>query len=177
MTVSPSQADRGGRTVDPAVFPLTDGPGAVRAASEWLVAAGRWLEIPPQPLHRLEVCLNELLANVIEHGGARAPSLPVRLDLRSGSAPDPHPADGRASGDALQGEATLTLRDGGTPFDPASHTPAGAPARLADARPGGLGLVMVRQLSDAFSYRRERDQNVVTVRVRWRQPTAGLHGG
>jgi anti-sigma regulatory factor (Ser/Thr protein kinase) len=177
MTVSPSQTDSGSRAVDPVEFALTDGAWAVRAASQWLVAAGRSLGVPPQPLHRLEVCLNELLANVIEHGGERARSLPVRLDLRSGSVAGPISPDGRASRNVLQGEATLTLSDGGIRFDPALHTPAGAPARLADARPGGLGLVMVRQLSDAFSHRRERDQNVVTVRVRWPKPTAGLHGG
>jgi anti-sigma regulatory factor (Ser/Thr protein kinase) len=177
MTVSPSPTDRGSRAVDPAEFALVDGARAVRAASEWLVAGGRWLDIPPQPLHRLEVCLNELLANVIEHGGERARSLPVRLDLRSASAPDPSPSEGRVPRDGPQGEAILTLRDGGIPFDPAAHTQAGAPARLADARPGGLGLVMVRQSSDALSYRRERDQNVVMVRVRWRKPPAGLNGG
>ena len=59
----------------------------------------------------------------------------------------------------------LTIQDNGPAFDPST---AGVPdtALPADERPvGGLGLHLVRTLSDSFDYSREGDRNryVITL--------------
>lgn len=173
MTLTPARIRSGTSDGDSMTCTLADGARALRVSSDWLVSRGRQLGIPPRSLHGLEVCLNELLANVIEHGGERGRTLPVRLNLRVRAAADPIPPGGTGPRHPTDGEATLTLRDGGISFDPVAFIPAAPPSRLADARPGGLGLVMVREISDALSYRREADANVVTVRVRWSEAAAG----
>jgi anti-sigma regulatory factor (Ser/Thr protein kinase) len=128
-------------------------------ASTWLGEAGSTRGIPAEPLWRLDLCVTEALANVIAHGGAGAGSRPIclRLDVRRG-----------ASG----GEASVTVSDGGTAFDPLTAPPKARPRTLAEAEPGGQGLPMLRQFSDALDYSYSEGQNHLTIHVRWNQDGA-----
>lgn len=125
-----------------------------RHASDWLEQRGRELGIPPEQITRLDICLNEVLANVLDHGGASARSAPIGLRLARRR--DPHGA-----------EAALTVTDAGTPFDPLTVLPRPRPRTLAEAGPGGLGLVMVRANADSLSYEYADGRNQLTFRVRW----------
>ena len=83
-----------------------DADGAqVRRASEWLSKACQRRGVPEVSTQRLELCLNEVLANVISHGGTAARSAPVRLTLQV--VPD---------GDCSEGNVTVS--DAGRAFDP-----------------------------------------------------------
>ncbi|NVO04484.1 MAG: ATP-binding protein [Rhodoferax sp.] len=126
----------------------------VRLASEWLARSGAALAVPEENIGRLDLCLNEALANVIAHGGEGAAAQPLCLLLRVRT---------------LQGggEASLTVSDAGTAFD-ATAAPLAVPASsLADAMPGGLGLLMMRKFSDALVYQRKDDRNLLSITVRW----------
>lgn len=121
----------------------------LRRASAWLQAEAGARAVPAAAIARLDLCLHEALANVIDHGGLTAADA-VRLRLR-----------------AHDGSATLTLEDGGTPYDP---TRAAAPARpltLADTEPGGLGLVMLRSQADRLDYAHRDGRNHLHITVRW----------
>lgn len=129
----------------------------VRPATDWLTQSCESWGVPAPQILRLDLCLNEALANVIAHGGDQALACPVGLRLELG-------------GDAQLHQASLTVRDSGVAFD-ATAVPLGArPLTLDETEPGGLGLLMMRKLSDALSYRREGGQNVLTFSVHWGTP-------
>ena len=126
----------------------------LRRASEWLEQTGKMLAIPPAALLRLEVCLNEALANVMAHGGTAALAAPVQLHLHAATA-------------VAGGAAGLTILDAGIAFDPVAAIPGARPGSLMDAEPGGLGLVMMRQSADQLSYRYHAGLNELTCTVKW----------
>ncbi len=126
----------------------------IRRTSGWLTSHCQDQGVPREQIDRLELCLNEVLANLIEHGAADRMDTPVDLALNVGD------RDGKRV-------ATLTVVDACLPFDPLTHKPRAAPGCLAEAQPGGLGLLMVTRCSDELSYRRLADRNVLTVSVHW----------
>lgn len=126
----------------------------VRLASSWLEQACCELAVPADQIFRLDLCLNEALANIIAHGGPSAHAAPVTLALNSGA-------------DADDAYATLSLSDAGKPFNPLLAS-ARAPAQtLADATPGGLGLTMIANYSDQLGYAFRDGYNLLTLTVRW----------
>jgi anti-sigma regulatory factor (Ser/Thr protein kinase) len=129
----------------------------VRRASEWLAREGLATGVPEADIGRLDLCLNEALANVIAHGGDSAAAQPIRLSLRVQSLP-------------ASGEASVTISDAGPAFDATAAPLAALATSLADATPGGLGLLMMRKFSDALHYQRAGDRNALTVTVRWARP-------
>ena len=108
-----------------------------RRASVWLEFVALAGRVPPEQVVRLDHCLDEALANVIKHGGPAALASPVQLQFGV-----------RRSAGACTAE--LSVADAGVAFDPATYEPKPAPkpARLAEAKPGGLGLLMIRSFSD-----------------------------
>jgi anti-sigma regulatory factor (Ser/Thr protein kinase) len=127
----------------------------VRLASEWLARDGLAHGVPEADLGRLDLCLNEALANVLAHGAGSAAEQSIRLLLRVHSQ---QPA---------VGEASVTVLDAGPAFDPTTAVLKAQASSLTDATPGGLGLLMMRKFSDALTYHRENERNVLTVTVRW----------
>ena len=128
--------------------------GEVAKAAAWLAQLGAAAKIPPEPLSRLDHCLDEALANVIMHGGPGARRTPLELQLELSAT-----ADERA--------AALTLSDGGLPFDPLGVKPKARPTSLDEAEPGGLGLLMMRSNADRLSYRYREERNQLTLVVCW----------
>ena len=95
--------------------------------------------------YALRLVIEELLANVVLHGGARSD---VEVLVRA-------KADGIA----------VRISDDGTAFDPTSAAPAAAPGSLADAKAGGLGLTMVRSVVRRIAWRRDGGRNVVDAEI------------
>jgi hypothetical protein len=58
---------------------------------------------------------------------------------------------------------TLSIADSGSPFDPTSAAPKARAASLADATPGGLGLVMMRENANRLVYRRSGGRNHIDM--------------
>jgi len=110
--------------------------------------------VPPDCAERLQSCLNEVLANVITHGGATALLAPIRLLFKCGP-------------DAGSHAASVTVSDAGVAFNPLTVTPKLLPKTLEEASPGGLGLVMIRRFSDWLDYRHDDDHNHLTFGARW----------
>lgn len=126
-----------------------------RRASGWLKSAALAHNVPPEQVVRLDHCLDEALANVIRHGGPTALSSPVHLQF-----------DVRRGPEACTAE--LSISDAGVAFDPSTFVAvAPHPASLADATPGGLGLVLIRNFSDGLSYRQSQGHNHLTITVSW----------
>ena len=65
------------------------------------------------------------------------------------------------------GEVLAVIRDNGRPFDPFTEAPdADTTLRVEDRPVGGLGVLLVRESMDDFSYERLDDFNVVTLRLK-----------
>ncbi|WP_051330357.1 ATP-binding protein [Niveispirillum irakense] len=98
--------------------------------------------IPPRPTFQFNLCFDELLTNVIQHGldGAAGREIKVSLVL---------------SDIMLQAE----IVDDGPPFDPLARPPVDIDADLEEREIGGLGVHMVRTMMDMVSYRRQDDHN------------------
>jgi len=139
---------------------LQPDPHSLREASLWLAERCRLHAVPQELIDRLDLCLNEVLANLIDHAGPGALDIPVELVLDPG---DP------SGGTPL----SLQVRDSGAPFDPTAAPSPTAPTVLADMGIGGLGLVMVRRFCDEMRYRRVNDLNELTLCLAWPQETPG----
>lgn len=145
--------------MSPRIDELTIGAdGAeVRRASEWLDTTCRQCDVPQALVGRLVICLNEVLANVISHGGRTALSAPIRLLFEV-----------RLEQDCSK--ASVTVSDAGLAFDPLSVPKKETPKTLAEATPGGLGLVMIRRCADWLDYRHEDGRNHLTFGAHWNLP-------
>jgi len=130
-----------------------DGAEARRAA-EWLDAICLRHNVPRELAERLALCLHEVLANVIIHGGSAALAAPIGLRFEVGLEPG-------------CGKASVTVSDAGIAFDPLAVPERTLPKTLAEAPAGGLGLVMIRRCSDWLDYRREGGRNHLTFGARW----------
>ena len=60
------------------------------------------------------------------------------------------------------------IRDSGIPFDPTQIKEWNIEDMIRHERKGGLGIFLARKLMDEFSYRREADQNILTLSKRVR---------
>ena len=92
----------------------------------------------------LHVILDEICSNIVKHSGASG----FDVDVEFLSEPF---------------GVKLKFIDNGVPYDPLSHEDPDT-SLPADKRPiGGLGIMMVRKMSDSMRYERKRDRNFLTV--------------
>ena len=100
-------------------------------------------------LNRFNLALEEVLTNIISYGfpagGRHAIEMRVGYD------------DG-----ALQ----ATVSDDGVPFDPLAAAPPDLGGPAEHRKVGGLGIHLLRALTDAIDYRRDGGRNVLTFRLR-----------
>ncbi len=115
--------------------------------------------MPAEEIARLDLCLNEALANVVKHGGAGVGQSGIGLGLKLS----------RSGGRHI---AQLTVTDAGTPFNPLDHVTRSQPASLEAAKPGGLGIAMMRIHSDKLDYRYLEGRNQLEFSVSWQSAAA-----
>lgn len=62
---------------------------------------------------------------------------------------------------------TVAISDYGVPFDPLDHADPLTPKSIDEAKIGGLGILMVKRMTDDLSYVRDGNQNVVAFVKSW----------
>jgi anti-sigma regulatory factor (Ser/Thr protein kinase) len=115
--------------------------------SDWLDEQENVLRIPGKTAYAVRLCLEEAIANLIEHTppAAKGPDITVALDWQD---------------DALVAE----LSDRGPPFDPRQVATPARPANLDSAKPGGLGIHLMRSFASRVDYASDAGQNRLTMR-------------
>ena len=99
-------------------------------------------------IHRVEVVFDELVTNIIRHGYAG--DVQRRIDLNV-----------RVNADHV----ALLFDDDGREFNPISKALPSPATSLEEARPGGLGLLLLRKLSSGMRYERMGARNRTLVQV------------
>lgn len=102
---------------------------------------------------RLALIVEELFTNTVEHGYRRESDAPIHITLSAGV-----------------GEIELLFEDVAPRYDPLSHLSAAQLDLTAapDSRPiGGLGIHLVRQLTESARYVREQGRNRLWLRLRY----------
>lgn len=93
----------------------------------------------------VELVFDELAANIVRHA---------------------HPTDEVEMEITFDGEITMTFEDDGVAFDPRLQPAPPAPATIAEARVGGLGLVLVRKICSRIDYvRTPQGRNRLAVAI------------
>ena len=154
--LSPDQPAATERSASSRLDELTIGANGaeLQRASEWLDTTCQQRNVPQVQVERFALCLHEVLANVITHGGGTALVAPIRLLLE-------------VRFDQDCSKASVTVSDAGIAFNPLSVPKKTLPKSLDEASAGGLGLVMIRRCSDWLDYRHEDGRNHFTFGARW----------
>jgi len=96
-------------------------------------------------MFEIVLVLEELIANVIRHGDGS--SIEVELEKE-------------------WEELVITIRDDGGRFDPTMVEPPDTGLPLEQRAAGGLGIHLAGHYTDSFTYRRENEKNIVTLKKR-----------
>jgi anti-sigma regulatory factor (Ser/Thr protein kinase) len=113
--------------------------------SEWLDEQERRLTIPAKVAFAVRLCLEEVVANLMNHS--------------------PSPDAGVAVEIGWQDKMMVVLvEDRGAPFDLRTAPEPARPASLAEAEPGGLGIRLIRSFASEIDYQSGDGINRLTMR-------------
>ena len=103
-------------------------------------------EMSDEDLHNIHLILDELVINVIKYAFHDNQPHTIGVTL------------------ALSGRRlTMTVEDDGASFDPTAHPEPDLEIPIDERPIGGLGIHIVRSLSDSVTYRRNGRRNTLTV--------------
>lgn len=97
-------------------------------------------------LNRIELVAEEALVNVFVHGYTEHQG---EVEVRCLVSDDP----------AL----TIEIRDKGVSFDPLSLADPDVESDLTKRKVGGMGVFLIRKMTDRVAYRREEDANILSM--------------
>ena len=105
--------------------------------------------LPERTVFELTLALDEILTNVISYAYDDAGEHEILVHV------------------SLDGfDLRIQVEDDGRPFDPLTVPPPDTDLPLEERPIGGLGVHLVRRVSDGLEYRRESDRNVLVVSKR-----------
>lgn len=130
--------------------------GELQRLRAWLEPIFELYQLPSALSFQLDLCLTELVTNVISYGfpGTQPPEDAIAVRLVRGPA-----------------EVTVEVVDQGVEFNPVAYAPPPQPSTLEEARIGGRGLLLVRRFATQLQYRREQGCNRLTLRLAAQQNT------
>jgi anti-sigma regulatory factor (Ser/Thr protein kinase) len=92
----------------------------------------------------LNVAVEEILSNIIRHGGAGGKPAQARIEV-------------------LPERIRIEIRDRGAAFNPLEYPAPDTALSLDQRRPGGLGIFLVRGIMDQTEYQRRDGMNCFTM--------------
>jgi serine/threonine-protein kinase RsbW len=121
---------------------------ALAATASRVQAFGEQHQIESALMGKVNLCIEELLANIIHYGTkGEASGLPILVNL-----------------ELIPGGLQVEVVDSGSAFDPFTDAPSPDLDSDLEERPiGGLGVHLVKVLADRYEYHRESAQNRVAL--------------
>ena len=92
---------------------------------------------------RLRLATEEAVINIVNYSHAKTITLGADID---------------------EGMLSLAIIDEGDPFDPTTADVTDTSIPADERRAGGLGLILIRQMTDVQEYRRVDEQNILIIR-------------
>lgn len=129
--------------------------GDISAAAQWVntIAAGQ--QFPEQLEFAMQICLEELLTNIVRHGGSESGG-----DLSEVPIP---PLNVEITISLSTQRACMIVEDNGKPFDVVSAPAHRIDQPLDEVQPGGLGIQLIRNFASSIAYERAGLGNRVVV--------------
>lgn len=119
---------------------------ALRDIEASLEEFGRLERYPNDLAFKLHLIIEELVLNAMTHGGAKSVQITITTEAET---------------------VTVEISDNGAAFDPLDNVPQpDVNATLGDRVIGGLGIHLVRTLTDDLSYRWDGERNHLTLVTR-----------
>jgi anti-sigma regulatory factor (Ser/Thr protein kinase) len=110
--------------------------------TRWIIETCDAARLSKKTAFAVQLCLDEAVANILEHGKGSAQASAIAADLaRSDS------------------EVVLDIEDDGGPFDPNQVAPPQVPDAVESASVGGRGIHLIRQYSARMEYARTGGRN------------------
>jgi anti-anti-sigma factor len=104
----------------------------------------------------LELCADEAITNVVEHAYQYDPKKTLSVELH------------------MEKESLrITVRDQGKPFDPRSDKPVDLDKHISERKTGGLGRFLIGSFMDEVDYKREENENVLSMLKKLHRAEAG----
>ena len=126
----------------------------IEKTGKWLQALGKEFNFSHTDLYRIELCLGELVTNVVSYSDPQYANQPVELHA------------------VIEAQrAVLTLIDPAAPFDPLSRPPPPVAKTIEEIKVGGQGIHLALEFSDAFRYERRDDKNRLELVFDLERPT------
>jgi anti-sigma regulatory factor (Ser/Thr protein kinase) len=114
--------------------------------SRWFRLFAAESDIPVERAADIELCLNELVTNIIHHAYLDDRDHKIRIAL-----------------ERAPGEVRTIIEDDGRPFDPLKSALPQPASSLESANIGGWGIPIVRSLADHIAHERRDGKNRVTI--------------
>ena len=113
--------------------------------TEFIQIFGRDRQLSGKTIHNLVLCLEEIFSNIVHYAYDDAEDHHIWVYL------------------VLDGDIVkLEVKDNGKPFNP-TELPELRPKSFDELGIGGLGIQMVRGLSDTMAYQHENGHNILTI--------------
>jgi serine/threonine-protein kinase RsbW len=126
-------------------------------AAQWAASIVSSAGLPDQILYDMQLCLEELMSNIVRHG--RAPSCSSSFHEPDGA----NPLTISIVITVQPDKVAMTVEDNGRPFDVAQAPSKPIDAPLAKLQPGGLGIQLIKSFASRVDYRRTDAGNHVIV--------------
>lgn len=127
----------------------------ISAAAQWVDTIAADQQFPEELVFALQVCLEELLTNVVRHGGAKSSG-----DLSEVPVP---PLEVEITISTNARRVSMTVEDNGKPFDVVNAPAHRIDRPLDEVQPGGLGIQLIRNFASSIAYEQAGLGNRVIV--------------
>ena len=111
--------------------------------TDFVIGAARQAGMSERETKRLRLAVEEVAANIVNYSGASSIAITTVSD---------------------DGQLVLTIQDDGRPFDPTTAETADLSIPADERPPGGIGLVLLRQMTNSQEYQRQGSHNILTIR-------------
>jgi serine/threonine-protein kinase RsbW len=113
--------------------------GWIEARAQHGLSADTWFAV--------QLCLEEAVANIIMHGGAKDDRVEIAIELERDGA-----------------MLVARIEDSGREFDPTQFPPPSVAKSLEEAKVGDLGIHLMRSFASDMHYERRDGRNRLTLR-------------
>ena len=120
---------------------------------------GVCIGIEKRTLKKLEIALEEAVVNIMSYSQATEIVLQLHYSIE-GLAEERLLSTGRKNGQ--QSVVNITLTDNGVPFDP-TRSECDPAKTIEERQIGGLGISLLRQMTDELHYQRMNERNQLTI--------------